>query len=229
MVLGKGMFESLDNSRSGDRTGHERDSDRVETLRWQPLATKSRPEAVTITGDCSTTSNSVVTNKVVDFTAFNVRRAVISGASAGIKSGVPFAWPRFGQTSREILRVGTHLKRGNCIALDLPACFRLFQAFQKPRFLLRAEQRGCWLVLAKIRDFLATIFNRCWGMTAVVGAAGVQHFQHFLRKQSREIVAHESLRLSPICRLLWPIVALIGADAFHISSPAHRAVCPKAV
>src|SRR5260370_2039680 len=158
MVLGKGMFESLDNSRSGDRTGHERDSDRVETLRRQTLGRKSSPEAVTITGDCSKTSNSVVTNKVVDFTAFNVRAAVLSGASAGIKSGVPLAWPRLGQTSPQILRVGTHLKRGNCIAPDLPACFRLFQAFQKPRFLLRAEQRGSWLALAKIRDFLAPIF-----------------------------------------------------------------------
>src|SRR5262249_34867632 len=146
-----------------------------ERLRRESLGGKPSPEAVTVASDGYEACDSVVANKVIDFAALNVRGAVIPRPGGGIESRISLTGPNRGP-SREILRVGAHLERGNGVAPDLPCCLRLFQLFQKPGFLFGSKNRRGRLIFAEIRNFLIAEFDGCRRTAAIICVSGIEDF-----------------------------------------------------
>ena len=103
------------------------------------------------------TGDSVVADEVIDFTALDVRRAVIASAGAGVKSRVSRTRPRFGQARGKVLRVGAHVERSNRVAPDFPRRFRFLQPLQEPGFLFCSKNGSGRLIFAEIRDLGATV------------------------------------------------------------------------
>ena len=66
-------------------------------------------------------------------------------------------------------------------------------------------------------------------MAAVIGAPGIEDVEHFLRHESRKVVAHESLGLCSIGGILGAIAALVRDDELHVPAPAQCPVALEAV
>ena len=128
MFLGQRVFECLHYCWSRDRTGYERDSDRFEGLRWKTLGCQSSPEGMPVASYCRKSSNSVVPDEIIDFTALNIGRAVVSSTSTRIEACVSGAWPAIGQPTWRVFYRNASLP-------DFPGRFRFLQTFQEPRFL----------------------------------------------------------------------------------------------
>src|SRR5215469_159693 len=223
------MFEGLHDPRGGDGSGYERDADGFERFRWQMLGGKPGPETVTVASDGYKACDSVVTNKVIDFSTLNVGGAMISRPDPGIESRVCLTGPIFDQAAREILWVGAHVERGHRITPDFPCGLRLFQLFQKPGLLFGSENGRGRLTFAKIGNFLITEPDRCRRMAAVICTSGIEDFEGLLRHQSRKVVAHQSTGFGPIRGFLRAVTALVSNDEVDISPPSHRPIAAEAV
>src|SRR5579863_39110 len=118
MLLRKAVLEGFDHARSGDRTGHEGDSDWLEFRRRQRFCSVAGPKAVAVACHGRESCDLVIAHEIINLCAFDVRRAVVSAAKPGVSS----ALPRLPYTSRQILRIGAHIQRRRRIPPDFPSC-----------------------------------------------------------------------------------------------------------
>src|SRR5262249_27024147 len=150
----------------------------------EPLGGKSGPETVAVARNGCEAGNTVVANKIVDFTTLDICRAVIASAGSCIKSRKSRARPGRGHARWRILGATALVGCSHGFAPALPGCFRLLKTIQEPCFLLLPKNRGWWFIFAKIRNLGTAVLDRLRRMTVVIGAAGVEYIEHFLGKES---------------------------------------------
>src|SRR5579872_2422249 len=138
--------------------------------------------------------------KIINLAALEKGRAEIGLREDRVSCSAPSRRKSRG----EILRIGSHFERRHCIAPELPGRLRFPQPLQKPRFLLRAENR----------------LRRTFFFESSNHAAGVETLHGLLWNQSRKIGARQRRCFGKCAPILRSIAALIGDDQLDISSPA---------
>jgi len=94
------VLERLDHAGRGNRSGDERDADRLEFLRRHCLRGITGPEAVAVAGDGREAGDARVRDRVVDFRALDIRGAMVAATEARVAR----ARPARRRVAREIRR-----------------------------------------------------------------------------------------------------------------------------
>src|SRR5579862_802147 len=89
MLFRKAVFKRLHHPGRGDGPRHESNPDWFEVFRRKCLGRQARPKTVAVAGYGRETSNSVLTNEIINFATLNVCGAVVSGAGTRVKTSVP--------------------------------------------------------------------------------------------------------------------------------------------
>src|ERR1051326_6740978 len=136
----------------------------------------------------SKSSDPVLLNEIVDFTALLIRIAEVNAA----KAGKPRTGPRACNHSwRKVLRVGAHIQRRSCASPDLPGSFRIPQLFQKPRFLLFSKDGLRGIGLAEVVNLPVPKTDGIGRIASVVVPAAIDHLQHLLSQELRIVLIRE--------------------------------------
>src|SRR5579862_1678887 len=107
MFLRKAVFERFHDRGCRDRTGHESDTNRLEWFRGKRLGSQSSPEAMPVSRHGCESGDSILSHKIINLTALDISRAVISRAKVCAESRISLARPLRGQSRRQVLWVST--------------------------------------------------------------------------------------------------------------------------
>src|SRR5580692_107310 len=171
--------------------------------------------------DRGKSGNRMLLNEIVNFTALLIGGADVPAA----KAGIPGTGPRAGNhPGRKVLRVGAHIQCRSCASPDLPGRFRILQSFQKPRFLLDAEDGLRGICLTEVRNLLVSETDGVGRLAPVVIPAAIDDLKHLLRHELRIVLIRESCVIELGSGVLRSVASLVGDNEFHVAAPAERPV-----
>src|SRR6185436_14784892 len=135
-VLRQIVLIGLHGAGADKRRAYETQADRLELAGGKFRARVSGPEAVAIARDDGEACDLRVANEIVDFSALQVRGAVVPSSQRSVS--VP--GPRLpGETRGQVLRVGAPVQRSERVTPDFPRRRRASELVLEPCLLLRPE------------------------------------------------------------------------------------------
>src|SRR5579863_2238237 len=119
VLFWEAVLEGFNESWRRDRSGHERDSDRLELRRRQRFRRIASPEAVPVPCYGRESRYLLIADEIINLRPLDISRAMVAAAKTGVSS----ARPRFTHTSRQVLRIRAHIQGRRSVAPNFPRCF----------------------------------------------------------------------------------------------------------